>query len=434
MKGPATVGRVLALLAAAAVARPAAAQAPPLAQGAPAAAALPPSPAGGWSFLPSIALAYDSFGQRYVIAEEDTLDLLDEVSTRLATALERQGRTKLALRNTLSLGQEATRNEVLASLARTQGPLELRTEHEFRLKAYVPGSDYGLSSDYWSGTSRATALLRVAARWRLRVDDRFEWTVFDSTDRYNYDYRLNDTSAEVERQYGLLSSLRLGYTYGARAVPDSSAIDYRRHRVHADWDHDLGPHAVRLGQRLERRSYGDGAVRSPYVDYGGELGGQVGLHPRLRLRPEYQAAVLRYDRQDSVYSDTDEQSAEVLLEGDLSESAVLALGPRVEFRRTTSVIDRAYNQLGLKGSVTYALGSVLWIQFTDEIGLRKHLAGDDALITDYVFNWSTLYLTWQPRRRLAFDLFFALNPELHDDETNDTTTILLSTSLTVGWR
>lgn len=406
-----------------------AAQVPPIS------GARPPAPAGGtWRFLPSVALAYDSFGQRYVIAEEDTLDLLDEVSTRLATAFERQGRTRLSLRNTLSLGQEATRDELLASFARAQGPFEIRTEHELRLKAYAPGSDYGLSSDYWSGTSRATALLRVAERWRVRVDDRFEWTVFDSTDRYNYDYRLNDTSAEVEREYGLLSSVRLGYTYGTRAVPDSSAIRYERHRVHADWDHDLGPHAVRLGQRFERRSYGDRTVRSPYVDYGGELGGQVGLHPRVRLRPEVQASVLRYDAQDSVYSDTDEQSAEVLLEGDLSESAVLAMGPRAEFRRTTSAIDRAYNQWGLKGSVTYSLGSKLWLQFTDEIGLRKHLAGDDALITDYVFNWSTLYLSWQPRQRIAFDLFFALNPELHDDETNDTTTILLSTSLTVGWR
>ncbi len=105
-----------------------------------------------------------------------------------------------------------------------------------------------------------------------------------------------------------------------------------------------------------------------------------------------------------------------------------------EFRRTRAGIDRAYNQWGLSGSVTFALGSTLWLQFTDEVGVREHLAGDDLLYSDFAFNWSTLYLTWQPLPRLGFDLFASLNPENHADDLNDTTTLLLSASATYGFR
>jgi hypothetical protein len=113
---------------------------------------------------------------------------------------------------------------------------------------------------------------------------------------------------------------------------------------------------------------------------------------------------------------------------------VIAIGPRAEFRRTSGGIDRPYNQWGLKGSVTWTVGSKLWLQFSDEIGVRTHLAGDTLLFSDYVFNWSSLYLTWEPLRRLAFDLFFSLEPEDHDDQDDNTTTLLLSTSLTYGFR
>ena len=142
---------------------------------------------------------------------------------------------------------------------------------------------------------------------------------------------------------------------------------------------------------------------------------------------------MHYDTPDSIYAQATEQSVEMLLEGDLSESTTLALGPRAEFRRVASSIDRAYNQWGLKGSVTFLDGTRFWIQFTDEVGVRKHLAGDATLYSDYVFNWSTLYLTWEPMQRLQLDLFFSLDPETHDDKTNDTTTILVSTALTYGW-
>ena len=131
-----------------------------------------------------------------------------------------------------------------------------------------------------------------------------------------------------------------------------------------------------------------------------------------------------FDRPDSLWSDSAEHSLQVLVEGDAGSRTVLAVGPRAEFRRTRGVIDRPYDQWGLAGSVTFTLGSTLWLQFTDEVGTRHHSGGDDLLYTDFVFNWSMLYLTWQPLPRLGMDLFCAVNPELHDDKMDDTTTLL----------
>jgi hypothetical protein len=420
--------RVLLLLGIVVLARPAATQ--DLSPGGRPAVA----PLSGWRFLPNAGIAFDTFGQRYVVAEEETLDVLDEWSGRITTTLERNGRTSLRLRNTFGLGQEATRNDLQLALARQGQRATLRFEEDLRLKLYTADSDYSLSSDYLVSQTRLSASFRFMDHWRLRVQDRLEWTAFERRDRYNYDYRINDTGMAIERSYGFFSLLGAGYGFGVRAVPDSSAIDYRRHVLTAEWQHEVGLHTTAMDHRLERRLYGDPAVRSHTLDYDGGASARIALHSALRLRPEARARILRYDRPDSVYANTVEPSLELLLEGDPSTNTILAIGPRAEFRRTRGGIDRPYNQWGLKGSITWSVGSKLWLQFSDEIGVRSHFAGDDLLYSDYVFNWSTLYLTWEPLPRLAFDLFFSLEPEDHEDEDDNTTTLLLSTALTYGWR
>jgi hypothetical protein len=390
-------------------------------------------PNAGWRFLPSAGIAYDSFGQKYVLADNDTLDLVDELSGRFSATLEHLGRTELRLRNTFSYGQQARRNDMQLWLQRRGPVFELRLDEALRYKGYRDPAQRALSSDYLVNTLRPEGIWRLGSRWKLRLDDRFEWAGFDKRNAFNYDYTVNDLGAEAERGYGLFSLVRGGYVYGFRAVPDSSALAYRRHVLLGEWLHEAGPLDVDLTQRLERRVYRDSGVRSAYLNYDSGLALRAALHPRLRLRPEYRADLLHYDTPNSIYAPATEQSVEMLLEGDLSESTTLALGPRAEFRRVASNIDRAYNQWGLKGSVTFLDGTRFWIQFTDEVGVRKHLAGDATLYSDYLFNWSTLYMTWEPMQRLQLELFFSINPETHDDKTNDTTTILVSTALTYGW-
>jgi hypothetical protein len=424
------VAPLLALSLGALSPRSAPAQAPPLAAaGVP---LVPPSPR--WSFYPGLTLGYDSFGQRYVVEESDTLDLVNELSARAVTGIEHRGRARFGIKNSFGVGQQATRDDVWAHLEIGRSGLELRAEQELHYKAYAPDADFSESSDYLSGLSRAFVRARLAPRWRLRLEDRLEWTSFAVPSRSSYDYRLNDAGLSLEREYHFLSRIELGYAYGWRTVPDSSVIDYQRHVVRLDWDHEIGRHDCTFEQRLERRTYRDPAVRSPLFDYSARLAGSVALHPSLRLRPEYHADVVRYDRQDSLYSDFTAQSAELLVEGDAGAHTILALGPRAEFRRTADSFDRPYNQWGLKGSVTYTLGTALWVQFTDEVGTREHLAGDALFFTDYVFNWSTLALGWNPLPRLGLDLYFALNPELHEQGEDNSTLLLLSTAVTYGWR
>jgi hypothetical protein len=393
---------------------------------------MPPAPR--WSFFPGLAVGYDSFGQRYVVDESDTLDLVNELSARLVTGVEYRGRASFGIKNTLGLGNQATRDDVYAHLELGRPSLQLRAEQELHYKTYAPQADFSESSDYITGLTRASLRMRLAPRWRLRLEERLEWTGFATPTPFSYDYRMNDAVATLEREYRFLSRLAVGYGYGWRDVPDSSAIDYQRHVVRADWDHELGRHDFVCEQRLERRTYRDPSVRSALYDYNARLAGVASLHPKLRLRPEYRADVVSYDRQDSLYSDFTAQAAELLVEGDAGAHTILALGPRAEFRRSVDSFDRPYNQWGLKGSVTYTLGTGLWIQFTDEVGTRRHLAGDPLFFTDYVFNWSTLFLAWNPLPHLALDLFFALNPQLHEHGEDDSTMLLLSTSITYGWR
>jgi hypothetical protein len=268
--------------------------------------------------------------------------------------------------------------------------------------------------------------------WRLRLDDQLEVARFRQRSRYNYDYTRHDLVGEIERRWGIFSSLACGYGFGGRSVPDSAAIGYRRHRLLSSWTQGLGPHLVALDQTLERRLYADPSARSHFLEYQGTLA--FGLSPAAdwRLRPEYRAWLTAYDTPDSVYADAVEQAVELVIEKDVHEHTTLGLGPRAEFRRTGGSFDPPYDQFGVKGTISYLAGPAFWIQFTNEVGVRKLLAGVPLLDTDSLYNWTTLYLSCAFWRALSLDLFFSLSPESHEDPRYDTSTLLLSTALTWG--
>jgi hypothetical protein len=386
--------------------------------------------AKSWSFRPMIALAYDSFGQSYTISEVDTLDLVDEASARLVATLLHRGRTHFEVRNALGLGQEATRNDLFVNLRRQLGALDLRVINDLHYKAYRARSDFQLSSDYITNSARVIATLSLSPAWRLRLDNRFETAHFTSRTRYNYDYTRNDAGAEIEKRWGIFSSMRLGYTYGGRSVPDSLAIGYQRQRVHVGLTQGFGSHLLVAEQMFERRVYRMPTARSDFFDSAGRVSASLSLSEKVRLRPEYRAVITLYDTPDSVYSNADEHVAELILERDLNARATLGVGPRAEFRRTQSSFDRPYDQFGIHGMISYIAGSGFWVEFSNELGVRSHLGAGDQLLTDFVYNWTTLYLSYRFASALTFDLFFSFTPENHKDSRYDTTTILASTALT----
>lgn len=383
-----------------------------------------------WHFRSALAFAYDSFGQRYTVAEEDTLDLIDEMSGRWIAGVEHRGSTWFELANSLGIGQEATRNDTHLGLRWRGRSLDVHFLDDLRAKAYRDLTQFTLSSDYLTNIARLSLTVWPVGPWRVRGTSRLENARFFQRSRYNYDYVRHDVGGEVERRWGVFSNLRAGYAYSQRDVPDSAAIDYRAQRLTAGWTQELGSHTLTLDQWLERRRYRDPGTRSPYVDYQGTATLSAAVGANTRLRPSYRASLITYDYPDSIYTDATEQSVELVLERELGTSTSLGVGPRGEFRRTGSIFDRPYDQWGLKGTLSYLPGPSLWVQVSSEFGVRTHRAGSDLLFSDYIYNWTTLMLSWRFPPRMNLDLFFSVEPEDHADDRNDTTTLLLSAALT----
>jgi hypothetical protein len=387
-----------------------------------------------WQLHSSVGFAYDSFGMSYTIADDDTLDLIDEMRGQVTLGIEHLGNPWFRVANTFSLGQEATRNDAQLGL-RWRGPsLDLQILDDVHLKNWRTQSDYSLSSDYVTHSARLLATLWHGGPWRLRLRDRLENAYFSTRNRYNYDFLRNEVGGEVERRWGVLSSVRAGYRFDLRNVPDSTAIDYRSHRLVTGWTQEFGWHTLSFDQTLERRRYRDAETRSPFWDFQASLSVSAALGTSLRLRPAYRAILVNYDLPDSVYADASEHSFELLLEADLGPRTTLGVGPRTEIRRTQSLFDRPYEQVGVKGTLSYLLGPALWIQFTNELGRRTYGSGSELLLTDYFFNWSTLMLSARLPPGLLLDVFFSLEPEKHETADNDVTTLLLSAALTVPLR
>jgi hypothetical protein len=386
-----------------------------------------------WRFEPSVGITYDSYGQRYELADEDTLDLVDEMSGQVIASLRRAGQTRVELKNTFSYGEEAARDDFVFMLDRNSRRFDLHVQNDTRYKTYRALSEYSLSSDYLLNTSRVVLTAHLQPQLHLRLDERFEIARVAERNRYNYDYTRNDVGIELDRRWALFSGLRGGYTFGHRTVPDSTAIDYTRHIGTATWNQEIRSGAFGLEQQVERRLYGDPRVRSHSLDWRTTLTSNAPLAARIRLRPEYRAWILRYDRPDSVYADTDDHTLELLGEFDLNDRTTLGVGPTGALHRSNGVFEADYEQVGLKGSISY-LSARLWLQFSNEFGFRAHGVADDDFYTDYVFNWTTLFVSYEFLSRTTFDLFFSLNPENHEDQRNNTTTLLLSGSLTLALR
>lgn len=387
-------------------------------------------PPVGWQFRPAAGIAYDSFGQRYEIADEDTLDLVDELSGQFITLLQRNGNSRLYLKNTFSYGEEASRNDLALSLQRDSEHFGFSLRNEARYKGYRNRSEFSISSDYFLNTTRVRLDWRLHRAVRLRLDERFEMAEVKDRNRYNFDYKRNDVGLELERRWGIFSNLRGGYSFGQRSVPDSTSIDYNRHVFALGWNQQIGSSTLAIEQQLERRLFGDPSVRSHYLDVNTTASWTLPFTTNLRLRPEYRAVALRYDSPDSIYASGHEHTLDLLLERDFTEHVSIGVGPSGGLRRSDSVFEADYEQWGLQGSISY-LSSRLWLQFTNEFGFRSHTNNPDEFFTDYVFNWTTLFVSYEMWGNATFDLFLSLNPESHEDERNNTTTMLLSTSLTV---
>lgn len=416
----------------------------PLTHAIAASAASPLTRPGRDGLSPTFSLGFDSFSEKYSIEDADTLDLSNELRSSVGLTYRRgwgsevnPGReaSVFQIKDVLTVSDAAIRNrwDVDLELAVRSGD-RLSLSNELSSRRIDPGGDLNLSSDYIQDVARFYYRDRLSEILVFTLRDRFEVIDFDEEDAYETDYRRNEASAELAIEPGLDGSVEFAYTRGDRAVPDSSAIDYREHALRVTWWQGFGwSTRVEAQGEIERRRYRDEVTRPGYFLITGDGHLAVALTQRLEVRLHEELEVTSYDALSQVYFDRFLQRAG--LEAAVSVTAALELGlePRYTFLRAEEESEEDYDEWSAVLAGDWIRLDRLWLTSSVEIGRRDYRVAETqgSIFSDYTFVRTDLFSTFELSRLITWNVYMSREPERHAIEDDDTTTTLFSTELTV---
>jgi len=391
---------------------------------------------GRWRWRGSAAVGFDTYSQTYYPAEQDTTEVVSELTTILAGELSRRPYSghRWRLRPELALGTERTRErlEVDHAWRAADGTTLLRSDLQAEAVHYVSDSDYNLTSDSvdlrgkvrWFPGARG----RVAGELRLQG----EWLDYRRPSSLELDRREGCLGAYLVQGRDALDRWRLGGRLGRRVHPDSSEIDRTVAILEASYDHNAFEGVVwRAAWRSERRRVDEPLVRPSSWNHWLDAELELPVGEALRLALSGTGEWWRYDREQGAYTDQSRGRAVLALKGGGWE------GPSWEAGLAAETLDshtegESYHQLGLRlGSDWF--GQTVSGSLLLEVGKRDYdesvalpgdeyddlLLIDEPLYTDFTYLELWLTGTWRLDRALELDAMASYLPESHDREIDD---------------
>ncbi len=400
----------------------------------------------------AIELGYDRFAQVFKITDSILLDSLgpsasfrssSKDTTDVFTEFRAQG--ELRLRNPegihrydlLLLGSlgtslnRATLDAVYRYRAQ-ESPTKWDLEAKVEGRQFVSDSSFSLSHD----NLRAF----TSARWRRRASDLVEFGLklkdedlrYDGRSAFEYDQNRWTGSGLLSLDQGLGLTLDLEAGGGARTVPDSTQISYRRGFLNADllWLFGAG-HSLSCFSTFERRMFHDPNTRSAYWDLVLEPQLRILMSPLWRLSLDLSQELLFYDTDGEVYQDTWIGELGIGLTRRLGELE-LGVQPRWSWDSSPRFADDEYHQPSVVVKADLYGTGRLWFTFSEEIGRRFYAtppASSIQLYTDYTFFRTTLMATLSVSKRFSLNAFVSDQPDNHLREEDDSRLTLYSLSL-----
>ncbi len=405
----------------------------------------PPAGASASSWSGRVEFGWDSFEERYSVADADTLDRVDEWRTRarLAWTLGDLFRDHLRVEGRAFLGQSDLEGGLEVRGARRFGSSRAHRA-SMRIDAsrrrIDASSDFRFPNTLSRVQASVGARVRAGERMRLDLTDRFEWVDYAHRTEFDVDYARNRITARVSRERDLTAWYAGALSLVTMSVPDSSDISY------AALEPSLEVHAAGTGHRrldavatIARRRYPGGGTRSSFWSLLGSLEAEWPLSRRVGLAMENRTDVYRYDVSNDVYFDYAENRLHALVRVYLDESTTLGAGASWGTLRTDASPDDPYTEFGGVFRVDH-VSPRLWVSFEYEPGRRRYDAWDPnasldalAVYSDYSYQRVSLVGSWRLSRSLDFNVFLDWQPEDHEREGDDATATLFASSLSWGF-
>ena len=253
-------------------------------------------------------VGFDSYTERYTVADDDTLSSVAEFYARLRMgyAVGVLGRNYALLEAKGLLGESSYEAGGHAFATRRFGAAGRHAVHldaEAGRRGYRAGSQYDFPNGYLRAVARGTLRWRASDTVLLRLDDRVERVDYDERTEFDYDFTRNAVTASTDIASDLTHTFTVGTRFTTMTVPDSSQIDYVALTPLAEYRGYIDAHRrIQVAMGGERRLYDAGSTRSSFWALLGSGFFEWALSPHWSFELNDELEHYIYDQQSGAYA------------------------------------------------------------------------------------------------------------------------------------
>ena len=394
-------------------------------------------------------VGFDSYMERYTVADDDTLSSITEFCARLRMgyAVGAFGRNYALLEAKGLLGEssyEAGGHAVATRRFGTAGRHAVHVDAEVGRRGYRAGSQYDFPNGYLRAFARGTLRWRASDVILLKLDDRVERVAYDERTEFDYDFTRNAVTASADVAGDLAHTFTVGVRLTTMTVPDSSQIDYRALTPLVEYRGYVDAHRrVQVAMGGERRLYAADATRSSFWALLGSGMFEWALYPHWSFELNDELEHYIYDEQSGAYATYFRNLAEVLVNFNPGGFQVGA-GPAFGWLESRESPQDEYRELGVKMGFEWVGGTGAWVSASYQPGWRDYVLYDsspgpgeipdpDAIFSDYGYHRFDVFATVRLHRSVWLNAYADYQPEDHDRAGDDATATVASLSVTCSF-
>lgn len=397
---------------------------------------------------PRVGVEFEHFGQEYRVTDDrDTVTTINDVGVVFGLALGSAARAasrspRLRLDTSLFVGRQADRARLTLQGEARRGENLFVFDQEVAGRRFRDEGDYSLSSDSFTENARVAWERDLGEDTSVRVQEEIEYVHYIDPDEYNLISFQHRPGIAVRRSFGIGGEARAAYRFGVRDLPDSSALNSKRHTGEFDLGLFLGDATlVDLAARVDRRIYDDGSPRQSSWEHRADAQLERPGAGRFGARGRGALEVVHYDEADELDFDFTRIRLAAGPVWNASSELEIALAPVGEHVFSKPAPAEKYVEYGVELGVEWRRGA-FWVSLTDEIARRNYqveatgeeadpasedeLPESEGLYSDSVTNRLTLLLAADLSRSATFRLFANWEPENHTLARDDAESRIIS--------
>ncbi len=396
----------------------------------------------------SFGLGYDNISERYYLVHYDTIGVPSESLEALKRATAEIEEQKAILKVDLNKDFadhsrfSVTNNFSLSSLylrdiLRIEWEKDwLNLSNQVELKTIQDTTKVPYQTDYFTNNFNVQLKAHLSPGLSLRFRNNLEYTEYKEKSTYPYDYYLNRTGLELDKDISYDGFLHLSYQFSKRYVPDSTLINYDRHFFDVSFDKYFGwTTLLQLENELDRKMFKKPGGLDNFWEDRFTFGLSKRIHEKVELLFRNEFEILSYDVEDEINFDYFENKFSTALEYELSDGLEIKGGPEWVTFSSLKNIYREYNydQLAFILSFDLSRSTKLWLSIEDKFGKRSYKSDENPFYTDYLLNQISLFLDGELSSHLGFNLMLSIDSEWHHSQGDNLTVFLISSELTYSF-